>query len=332
MQSTLQPLVSVVTPVYNGEAYLSECIESVLCQTYQNWEYSIVNNCSKDLTLKIANCYAKKDSRIHVYDNEEFLSVTQNCNRAFCQISPESKYCKVVHADDWLFPECIQKMVKVAESNTSVGLVGSYALQGERVICHGLPYQSKFVPGRELARLALLRRVYPFYPSSLLIRSDLIRKRKCFYNEPHLYADVEACYEVLRDYDFAFVHQVLAFIRKHDQSQTLSTAAPLNKIILNNLILLTKYGPLYLDSEEYEALLEERIYEYYQFLAHSLFQLRGKEFWKYHKNGIQQIGYQFSIWKLLMASLRELTRSTRNAVGTSISSLRGKLEKDKSKI
>jgi glycosyltransferase involved in cell wall biosynthesis len=49
-----QPLVSVLTPVYNGEPYLGECIESVLNQTYQNFEYIIVNNCSKDRTLEIA--------------------------------------------------------------------------------------------------------------------------------------------------------------------------------------------------------------------------------------------------------------------------------------
>ena len=46
-----EPLVSVVTPVYNGDKYLADCVESVLKQTYQNWEYVIVNNCSTDRTL-----------------------------------------------------------------------------------------------------------------------------------------------------------------------------------------------------------------------------------------------------------------------------------------
>ena len=56
-----QPLVSVLTPVYNGEDFLEECIESVLSQTYQNWEYLIVNNCSKDRTLEIALKYREKE-------------------------------------------------------------------------------------------------------------------------------------------------------------------------------------------------------------------------------------------------------------------------------
>ena len=52
-----QPLVSVVTPVYNGAEYLVECIESVVNQTYANWEYVIVDNCSTDDTLAIARRY-----------------------------------------------------------------------------------------------------------------------------------------------------------------------------------------------------------------------------------------------------------------------------------
>ena len=76
------PLVSVVTPMYNGEKYLSQCIESILSQTYENWEYIITNNRSKDRSLEIAESYAKKDSRIRVYTNEEFVTSIPNHNKA----------------------------------------------------------------------------------------------------------------------------------------------------------------------------------------------------------------------------------------------------------
>src|SRR5262245_9335007 len=111
----MQPPVSVLTPVYNGENYLAECIESVLAQSYQNWEYIIVNNCSTDRSLEIAQSYAQKDARICIRNNRTLVGVSENHNIAVGQISPASKYCKVVHADDWLFPECIMEMVKVAE-------------------------------------------------------------------------------------------------------------------------------------------------------------------------------------------------------------------------
>ena len=54
MSNRQEPLVSVVTPVYNGEASLAKCIDSVLAQTYRNFEYLIVNNCSTDRSLEIA--------------------------------------------------------------------------------------------------------------------------------------------------------------------------------------------------------------------------------------------------------------------------------------
>ncbi len=99
---TGQSLVTVLTPVYNGEAFIGQCIESVLAQTYEDWEYVIVNNCSTDRSLSVAQRYAERDPRIRVVTNERFVNVITNHNITFRLLSPESKYCKVVHADDWL--------------------------------------------------------------------------------------------------------------------------------------------------------------------------------------------------------------------------------------
>ena len=85
-----EPLVSVVTPVFNGGTFLSECIESVLAQTYDNWEYIIVNNCSTDNSLAIADDYAKKDHRIIVHTNDRFVGVIENHNIAFTLIDRKS--------------------------------------------------------------------------------------------------------------------------------------------------------------------------------------------------------------------------------------------------
>jgi glycosyltransferase involved in cell wall biosynthesis len=136
---TQSPLVSVVTPVYNGESYLCECIESVLAQTHPHWDYTIVNNCSTDRTLEIAHEYAARDPRVRIWKSKTFVRVEQNYNNAFRQISPESKYCKVVAADDWLSPGYLEKMVGLAERHPTVGIVGAYGLMESNVNWQALP-------------------------------------------------------------------------------------------------------------------------------------------------------------------------------------------------
>ncbi len=301
MNVRARPLVSVVTPVYNCEKYLAECIESVLAQTYHNWEYVIVNNCSTDRSLQIAQDHALKDSRIRIHNNSQFLGMLQNHNHALRQICADSKYCKVVHADDWLFPECVEKMVQLAEEHPSVGLVGAYGLEEIYVTWHGLPYPSTVVPGREICRQSLLEGLYVFgTPTCLLIRNDLVRSRKCFYSESNFHADSEVCYELLQNTDFGFVHQVLTFTRRHNAAAT-TFAERFNTFLPGELTCLVKYGRVYLASEEYEKCLKENLDGYYRFLAESLLSRREKEFWDYHRTELKKLNLPLSRTKLIIA-------------------------------
>src|SRR5947207_1525312 len=116
-----QPLVAVLTPVYNEEGVLPDCIESVLAQTYGNFEYTIVNNGSTDRSLAIALQYAARDPRVRVHNNATHVDVTENHNIAFRLASPDAKYCKVLSADDLLFPDYLMRVVETAEANPSAG-------------------------------------------------------------------------------------------------------------------------------------------------------------------------------------------------------------------
>ena len=299
-----KPLVSAITPVYNGEKYVAECIESVLNQTYGNWDYVIVNNRSTDRTLEIAQNYARQDSRIRIHNNEQFVGVIQNHNIAFRLISPESKYCKVVQADDWLFSDCLAQMVEVAEANPSVGIVGSYRLDGAKVNLDGLPYPSTVVPGRQICRSTLFGTLYVFgSPTSLLYRSDLIRKHEEFFDESSgsTHVDTDACYEVLRNTDFGFVHQVLTYTRRPQEAEA-SVHRRVNSYIAGELLCLTKYGPIFLDRVEYQQRLEDVLERYYKFLGEAVFQRRDKQFWDYHSNALKTLGYPLRWSRFLKAS------------------------------
>lgn len=303
--AALAPLVSVVTPVYNGEKYLAECIESVLAQTYENWQYTIVNNCSTDSSLEIAQRYARQDNRIRIHTNQTFLPLMPNWNHAVRQISGRSKYCKIVHADDWLFPECIAKMVQVAEAYPSTGLVGAYRLNENEVDLDGLPYPSSIVSGRHVCRSYLLDSLYLFgSPTSLLIRADLIRSRDKFYNESNIHADLEVCFELLQDTDFGFVHQVLTYTRRHNEAIT-SLTRRLNTYRIGYLEIFKKYGHVYLNEEEYKLRSKWVMRSYYRFLSQSLFELKSKEFWNYHRSELKRLGYPFSKSAMARALLLE---------------------------
>lgn len=322
--SHTQPLVSVVTPVYNGEQYLRECIESVLAQTYQNWEYIIVNNCSTDQTLAIAHDYANCDDRIRVHTNTQFLDLIPNWNHALRQISPESTYCKVVHADDWLFPECLTEMTSLAQEHPTVGIVGAYALLGEEVWLDGLPYPSTVISGRGICRATLLGGPYVFgSPTSLLLRSDLVRCRDPFYDEDELHADKAVCFELLREADFGFVHQVLTYTRVHDDSVTSNVTEQLNTRMLGNLALIKQYGRLYLTDAEYEECLNERLRVYYNFLAKNILRRPGRAFWRYHTDGLKRVDEPLNILRLMRTWFAFLLRRLLNPHKT----LQGQLQK-----
>ncbi len=306
MSAQAAPLVTVVTPVFNGEAYLEECLESVLRQTYERWECVVVNNRSTDRTLEIAESFAVRDPRVRVITNEAFVGVIQNHNIACRQVGPDAKYCKVLQADDWMFPDCLAEMVAVAEGHPSVGLVGSYVLHGDHVRCDGLPYPSPCVPGREACRLNLLGRVYTFLaPTALLIRADLVRSRPNYYDEAHLHSDVEACYEVLRETDFGFVHRVLTFVRRQEGAITAAHLGRLNLLALSNLEMLVRYGRVYLPEEEFKGALRKADCRYYDSLAYALWRSRERrQIWREHSGRMTAIDRPLSFAGLLGGLVR----------------------------
>ncbi len=317
MISDDQPLVYVLTPVFNGEKYLAECIESVLAQNYRNWEYCILNNRSTDHSRTIAEKYAETDKRIRVLDTPEFCNHQANHNYGLRQMPAGAKYCKIVHADDWLFPDCIMKMVELAEAHPTVAIVGAYGLRTDHVSWDGLHYQTAVMSGREICRDTLLGHLYVFgSPTSLLIRSAEIRKRPTFFNEANLHCDVEVCLDILTESDFGFVHQVLTFTREHAEAESAFWKSA-GSNLLGTLEHLTKYGRTYLSDQEYEGRVRQRWEYYYAFLGSKVFHKREKGFWEFHRKELGRLGYSLSMGRVAKAVFVKLIELALNPLDTS---------------
>jgi len=120
MSTEANPLVSVLITAYNREKYIAEAIESVLASTYKNFELIIVDDCSKDNTIKIANDYAEKDGRVKVYVNEKNLGDYPNRNMAASYAT--GKYLKYVDSDDLISKDGLSVMVAAMEKFQSVAI------------------------------------------------------------------------------------------------------------------------------------------------------------------------------------------------------------------
>jgi glycosyltransferase involved in cell wall biosynthesis len=118
-----KPHVTIGLPVFNGENYLSHAIESILAQTYEDFELIISDNASTDGTQQICREYAKRDSRISYHESKRNFGATWNFNRVFKLSS--SEYFKWAAHDDVLAPEFLQKCLNILDNDPDVVLCHS---------------------------------------------------------------------------------------------------------------------------------------------------------------------------------------------------------------
>lgn len=111
----MSELVSIITPTYNAEKFIGETLKSVQNQTYQNWEMILVDDASKDETVKIISDFAEKDSRIKLFKLEK------NSGNGFARnIALEKavgKYIAYLDADDLWFPNKLEKQIEFLKEN-----------------------------------------------------------------------------------------------------------------------------------------------------------------------------------------------------------------------
>ena len=305
-------LVSVITPVFNAELYLAECIESVLGQTHGNLEYIIADNCSTDRSLEVARSFESKDKRIRVVAADEHVGPIQNWNRSLNEVDPKAVFVKFVHADDWIYPDCIEKMVDAATDDERVGIVSAYRLEEDEVsldrlpnLYSGTPGQRKLtMDGREVVRATFMEYASVLgSPTSLLFRHEVIRRQTPFFDESYLHADKEACIRALETWNLGFVREVLTFTRRHNDSVTSMTDV-LDTRRQDDLLMLRKHGARFLSDDELQIAQKQMLRFYYAFLARSVGCGKGKVFWSSQRNAFRRAGLPYARMKLLLALIR----------------------------
>lgn len=165
--------ISVLLPVYNGEKYLAEAIESVLNQTYSDFEFLIISDGSTDGTKQISHKYAARDKRIRYFENEKNQGLVETLNRGLGLVS--GKYIARMDADDICHPERFQKQIDFMDGHPDIAICGtSFQSFGASNTTHIYPRE------HEEIKAGLLFGSCICHPS-VFIRADFIREHKIEY-------------------------------------------------------------------------------------------------------------------------------------------------------
>lgn len=157
--------ISVIMPVYNGEDYLRQSVESILGQTYCEFEFLICDDCSKDKSFAVLEAYAENDDRIKLYRNEKNMGVTRTLNKLIGLSA--GQIIARMDADDISEPERLSLQLKHMKKTAS-GLVFSHAYYIDEkgsMICN------MFTPKEKLALKLLDTKNYLIHPTAMIKRS-----------------------------------------------------------------------------------------------------------------------------------------------------------------
>ncbi|MCL4481035.1 MAG: glycosyltransferase [Bacteroidetes bacterium] len=210
--SVRPPSVSVVMPVYNGGRYLVEAIQSLLHQTFLDFEFIIVDDGSTDQTVETINSF--RDKRIVLLKNA--VNLGNYPSRNIGMEMARGRYLCVMDADDVAMPARLERQYKYMEQNPETGICGSFIQNIPSGIC------PRFVTDENLLKVAFLSNNYCSHPS-LIIRKEFLNRYQLRYKEDYVYsADFDLCARGFRHFKVQNIPEVLLQYRRH--AEQISTA------------------------------------------------------------------------------------------------------------
>jgi glycosyltransferase involved in cell wall biosynthesis len=259
-----------VTPFYNSADHLGRCIESVLCQSLANFEYILADNCSTDGSDVIARSFAARDPRVRYLRFDALLPQGENYNRALRQISPASRFCKIVQADDYLLQDCLSELTRLAAAHPSAGVVSSLREVDNEIDPSPACAPPECSDGVEICRAMLNGGTYTFgSPTTVMYRADLVRERPDFFRHDAFFDDTDVVLELLRHSDYAFSPRVLSHTSR-DPRSTLGRVSSFDIGPLHRYATLCRVGYAYFDPDTLDAMLSSCERDYYERVARAI--------------------------------------------------------------
>jgi glycosyltransferase involved in cell wall biosynthesis len=211
MLVTNKPEVSVLLPVHDGEKTLERCIDSVLNQTYDDFEFIIINDNSNDNTPKILIHYEKKDNRIEIIENDVNLGQAKSLNKGIKKA--KGKYVAIIDADDWWENNKLEIQMRFIRANPSYGLVGTSTIAHNDITKEKKFGKYGVETDKEIKKILL--KTIPFSHSSFIIEKQLLKKFGGYDEQIKSAIDYELCLRLLKETKFNKIQKHLCHRTTH---------------------------------------------------------------------------------------------------------------------
>lgn len=179
----MNPKVSIIIPTYNGEKYIQRAIESVLAQSFSDWELIIINDGSKDNTAKIISDYSKNEKISYIYQENEGQASARNKGISIAL----GFYIAFLDDDDeWIDKDKLRKQVEFLDKNPEYVLVGTGGIirfeNGDKIMDYSIPSSDSSIRQNILLK-------NPFIQSSVVARKDILNKAGLFLLKDNINAE-----------------------------------------------------------------------------------------------------------------------------------------------